>query len=82
MGPLIECSIRAALIAAAVAAVAGGLRIASPAARHLAWCSVLAAMLLLPAFTVWGPKATVRVLPVRPKASGCAMDLGDIRARG
>ncbi len=63
MGLLIECSIRAALIAAAVAAVAGGLRIASPAARHVVWCSVLAAMLLLPPFTVWGPKATVRVLP-------------------
>jgi tetratricopeptide (TPR) repeat protein len=68
MGLLIECSIRAALIAAAVAAVAGGLRIASPAARHIAWCSVLGAMLLLPAFTVWGPKATVRVLPVAIEA--------------
>ncbi len=78
MGPLIECSIRAALIAAAVAAVAGGLRIASPAARHLAWCSVLAAMLLLPAFTVWGPKATVRVLPVTAEAPPVAPWISEI----
>ncbi|HNY42745.1 MAG TPA: hypothetical protein PKJ41_20245 [Bryobacteraceae bacterium] len=63
MGVLLECSIRAALIAAAVAAVVGGLRISGPRARHLAWCSVLVAMLLLPALTTWGPKATMRVLP-------------------
>jgi hypothetical protein len=63
MGLLLECSIRAVLIAAAVAAVVDGLRIANSSARHLAWCSVLAAMLLLPAFSVWGPKATLRVLP-------------------
>ena len=70
MGLLLECSIRAALIAAAVAAVIGGLRIANAPARHWAWCGVLAAMLLLPAFSVWGPKATVRVLPLPAGAEG------------
>ena len=63
MDLLLECSIRAALMAAAVAAVVGGLRIASPRARHRAWCGVLAGMLLLPVTSLWLPKATVRVLP-------------------
>jgi hypothetical protein len=63
MGLLLDCSIRAALIAAAIAAVIGGLRISNARARHAAWCGVLAAMLLLPAFSLWGPKATVGVLP-------------------
>jgi Zn-dependent protease with chaperone function len=67
---LLECSIRAALIATAVAAVVGGLRIGAATARHLAWCGVLAAMLMLPAFSVWGPKATVRVLPAATEALG------------
>ena len=53
MGLLLGCSIRAALIAAAVAAVVSGLRIANASARHLAWCGVLAGMLLLPAFSLW-----------------------------
>src|ERR1017187_7976857 len=62
MDLLLECSIRAALIAAAVAAVLGGLRIANAPARHMAWCGVLAGMLLLPAVSLWLPKATVRGL--------------------
>jgi Zn-dependent protease with chaperone function len=63
MSLLFECSVRAVLVAGAVAAVVHGLRIANARARHLAWCGVLAAMLLLPAFSAWGPKATLRVLP-------------------
>jgi hypothetical protein len=54
---LLECSLRAGLIAATVAAVIHALRITH--ARHAAWCGVLAAMLLAP----WIPKATLRVLP-------------------
>jgi hypothetical protein len=63
MSLLIESSIRAVLVAGAVAAVVYALRIANPRAKHLAWCGVLAAMLLLPAFCAWGPKATLRILP-------------------
>jgi BlaR1 peptidase M56 len=65
---LLECSIRAALIASAVALVVRGLRIANAQARHMAWCGVLAAMLLLPALSAWGPKIIVRVLPVVAEA--------------
>ena len=70
MGLLLECSVRAALIAAAVAAVVGSLRIANASARHFAWCAVLAAMLLLPAFSAWGPKAAVPLLPAIAEAPG------------
>jgi hypothetical protein len=62
-GLLVEFSVRAALIAAATAAVLCGVRVRSASGRHLAWSGVVAAMLLLPLFLVWGPKATLRVLP-------------------
>lgn len=63
MSLLLECSVRALLIAAAVFLVLRFLRIANPRARYSAWCAVLAAMLLLPAFCAWGPKAAFHVLP-------------------
>lgn len=63
IGVLMESSVRAALIATLVWGVAGGLRLTSARARHRAWCAVLAAMLLLPAFVAWAPKATLRVMP-------------------
>src|SRR5690348_8041774 len=63
MSLLVETSIRALLMAGGVALVIYGLRIANARARHLAWCSVLAAMLMLPALSAWAPKVAVRVLP-------------------
>jgi len=63
MGVLLDCSIRMVLIAAVVAAVIGGFRIRGARARHTAWCGVLAVMLLLPAFSLWGPKPAIRILP-------------------
>jgi hypothetical protein len=68
MSFLLESSLRAVLVAGAVAAVVHGLRIANARARHLAWCGVLAAMLLLPAFCAWGPRVKFRVLPQRSDA--------------
>jgi hypothetical protein len=60
---LLDCAIRAALFAAAVAGLMRLYRIANASARHKAWCSVMLTMLLLPLFSAWGPKATLRVLP-------------------
>jgi hypothetical protein len=60
---LLDCAIRAALFAAAVVGLTRVFRIANASARHKAWCSVMLAMLLLPVFSAWGPKATLRVLP-------------------
>ena len=62
-GLLVEFSVRAALIAAATGAVLCGMRVRSAPGRRLAWSGVVAAMLLLPLFLAWGPKATLRVLP-------------------
>ena len=77
MSLLFEASIRAGLIAAAIAAIVYVLRIVNAPARHTAWCGVLFAMLLLPVFSAWGPKATIPVLPAiefRPIAVEPALD--------
>ncbi|HEY6346709.1 MAG TPA: hypothetical protein VIY49_34905 [Bryobacteraceae bacterium] len=58
-----ECTLRSALIAAAAGLVLWGLRIKMAAARHAIWTGVTLAMLLLPAFAMWGPKASLPVLP-------------------
>jgi uncharacterized protein (TIGR03435 family) len=60
---LLEFCIRAALIAAATAAVLWMLRVRTASARHAAWSGVMLAMLLLPAWVAWGPKASLPVLP-------------------
>ena len=60
---VLEWSARAVLMALATAAALRALRIRGAGARHLAWTGVVAAMLLLPAWTTWGPKVTAPVLP-------------------
>ena len=60
---LIESAIRAVLLAIAAAAVLRVLRITTASGRHAAWTVVLLAMLTLPLWTLWGPKAAVPVLP-------------------
>jgi hypothetical protein len=60
---LFEFVVRAALIAAGTAAVLRILRVRAAAARHVAWAGVVALMLLLPVWTAWGPKASLRILP-------------------
>jgi len=63
---LLESSIRAVLVAAGTSAVLTLLRIKSAAARHAAWTATVVVMLLLPAWTVWAPKANIRALPPVP----------------
>jgi len=60
---LLESSFRAAVMFAAMAAVLALLRVRSAAIRHAAWSAVLLTMLLLPAWTAWGPELPLRVLP-------------------
>jgi len=60
---ILECCLRAALIAAGTAAVLEILRVKGAGARHRAWASVVVLMLALPMWTAWGPKALVPVLP-------------------
>ncbi len=63
---LIECAVRAALIAIGTAAVLKLLRVESARARHAAWTAVVGAMLLLPVWMSWGPRASLAVLPSAP----------------
>src|SRR5260370_19404384 len=63
-GLLLECAIRAGLIAAGTGIVLLAMRIKSASLKHTAWSGVVLMMLLLPIWTLWGPKAEVRVLPV------------------
>ena len=67
---LIECAVRGAFVAATTAAVMWIARIRTPALLHAAWASVVAAMLLLPLWTLWGPSASVPVLPQREVGTG------------
>jgi GWxTD domain-containing protein len=62
---LIESAVRAVLLAIAAAAVVRVLRITTASGRHATWTVVLIAMLTLPMWTLWGPKAALPVLPSR-----------------
>jgi beta-lactamase regulating signal transducer with metallopeptidase domain len=64
-----ECSVRAALIIGAAAIVLAVMKVKEPTAKHHIWTGVLALMLLLPIWTIGGPKASLRVLPPSPQAS-------------
>lgn len=75
-----ECAIRAALIAAATALALALLRVKAAAVRHAAWTGVLMAMLVLPVWVAWGPKAAVRVLPPQTAAAASAPVLDDAPA--
>jgi TonB family protein len=73
MGSLFfECTVRAALLVASTAIVLSVMRVKPAAARHRVWSAVVLLMLLLPIWTAWGPKASLRVLP--PSAQGTAKE--------
>ena len=60
---LVECAVRGTLMAAVTAVILWATRIKTPVAVHGAWTCVLLSMLLLPVWTMWGPRAPMRVLP-------------------
>jgi len=61
MSVLIESAIRAGLLALAAFAVLRVMRVTTAAARHAVWTVVLAGMIVLPVWTLWGPKASIPV---------------------
>jgi len=67
---LVECAVRGAFVAATTAIVLWIARIRTPALLHAAWASVVVAMLLLPLWALWGPSASVPVLPQREVDAG------------
>ncbi len=76
-GLLFEFAIRITLIAAMTGAVLWAMRIQNAAAKHSAWAAVIAVMLLLPTWIVWGPKATIPILPTQP-ATIAAIELAPV----
>lgn len=67
---LLECAIRATLIAAVIAVVLWAMRIITAAACHKIRAGAVVLMLLLPAWMAWGPKAPLPVL--QPQAGQTA----------
>jgi len=63
---VLEFVVRTALVAIATGVVLRLLRVRSAGARHAAWLGVLAVMLLLPAWTQFGPRMALRLLPSTP----------------
>jgi beta-lactamase regulating signal transducer with metallopeptidase domain len=59
----LDVAVRAALIALGTACTLWALRIRTAAVRHAAWTTVVIAMLLLPIWSVAGPKIPLAVLP-------------------
>lgn len=60
---LLDVAVRAVLIAAGTAFILWALRIRPAAGQHAAWTMVLVVMLLLPIWSLAGPKISVPVLP-------------------
>jgi len=59
----LECAVRAALLVGVAGILLYAMRVKAATARHSVWAGVVVFMLLLPIWTVWGPKAALRVLP-------------------
>ena len=71
---LVESAIRGTLIAASVGGVLWATRMKAPALLHAIWTCVVIAMLLLPLWTIWGPKASMQVLPRQEPASAVVIE--------
>jgi GWxTD domain-containing protein len=72
---LLDCAVRAALLAIATHVLLRLLRIRSAAAQHAAWTTVVVAMLLLPAWALWGPRAYLPVASAPPTRASARVDL-------
>src|ERR1700722_18268052 len=72
---ILECALRASLIAIGTGAVLHMLGVKAARTRHGVWASVVVLMLALPVWTAWGPRAVVRVLkPVLKPGAAAAID--------
>ena len=60
---LVESAVRSVAIALSIAAVLWATRMKAPAVLHAIWTMVMLAMLSLPLWTMWGPKAVMPILP-------------------
>ena len=70
---LVECVVRTSLLAAVIALVLYAMRIKAASARHAVWAGVVAVMLALPGWMVWGPKTTLPLLAKQPRRAEIAV---------
>jgi len=63
----LECTLRAALLVGGAAIVLYVMRVKPAAARYRVWRGAMALMLILPIWTLWGPKVPLRILPALPQ---------------
>jgi beta-lactamase regulating signal transducer with metallopeptidase domain len=66
---LVECAVRALLLVGLTATMLYVMRVKDAAAKHRVWTGVMALMLFLPLWAMWGPKFSLRVLPPLPSVS-------------
>ena len=59
----LECALRAALLVGGTAMVLSVMRVKQAVVRHRVWTTVVSLMLMLPAWTAWGPRVSLQVLP-------------------
>lgn len=82
---LLEVAVRATLVATGTACILCALRIRTAAVQHAAWTMVVIAMLLLPIWSVAGPKVPLAVLPANAASwdsgSGASPDPGNVAPR-
>lgn len=68
LAALLDCGVKGLLLLLLAALIAGAMRRASAAARHLVWTLALAGLLLLPALSLVTPKWRLPILPPFPAA--------------
>jgi uncharacterized protein (TIGR03435 family) len=73
---LLECALRAALVAAGTGVALGLMRIRSAAMRHGAWTAVVVTMLVLPVWAAIGPKLSLSVLHAAPQPTAWGAQAG------
>ena len=66
---VVESIVRTTLLGIACAIVLWAARVKTPATLHAAWTGVVLAMLILPAWRLWGPEARIPVLPQHARAA-------------
>jgi beta-lactamase regulating signal transducer with metallopeptidase domain len=65
-----ECAVRSVLLIGGTAFLLFVIRVKAASARHSVWAGVVVLMLLLPIWTSWGPKVSLRLLsPLAPMAA-------------
>jgi BlaR1 peptidase M56/Surface antigen variable number repeat len=76
----LEFAVRTVLLVGGTAIVLYITRVKAAAAKHSVWTGVVALMLVLPIWTAWGPKASLRLLPpmAQVTASGSIVPVGSV----